>query len=305
MSEKQEIYKINISLLGKIEYEGIITKKDNNIYIKTQIDKDEYEKIIKEMLLEKGNIKVTKSPNHQYDFCIKREKFNSLKEFFIKLQEDGFDVKYEQMENNYKYQPKNKEELVEAIKKEIFEIQGTKDNPNWNADLNCIDTSLIKDMSNLFSLDTYGLEKFNGDISQWNTKNVKNMAFMFYLNKNFNCKYGNISNWNVKNIKDMEWMFEASPLDLGKPVMPDNFKEYVKEAITLKRENQKTEIIKKVINIIDKLDNIKEKSKEIKEEYNNLLQTIEQLENKLNSSNNVNNKQINQQNNYKQPKPKK
>ena len=39
----------------------------------------------------------------------------------------------------YKYRPKNKEELVEAIKKEIYEVQGTEYNPNWQADLNCID----------------------------------------------------------------------------------------------------------------------------------------------------------------------
>ena len=43
----------------------------------------------------------------------------------------------------YKYHPKTKEELVEAMKKEIFEVQGTKDNPNWEADLDCIDVSQI------------------------------------------------------------------------------------------------------------------------------------------------------------------
>ena len=84
-----------------------------------------------------------------------------------------------------KYKPKTKEELIEAIKKEIFEVQGTKDNPNWNADLNCIDTSNITDMSYLFSKNSfyaeeYGLEKFNGNISKWNTNNVKNMYSMFF-----------------------------------------------------------------------------------------------------------------------------
>ena len=74
----------------------------------------------------------------------------------------------------YKYRPKTKEELVEAIKKEIYEIQRTKNKPNWQADLNCIDTSLITDMSDLFSKE-YGLNKFNGDISKWNVSNVENM----------------------------------------------------------------------------------------------------------------------------------
>ena len=78
----------------------------------------------------------------------------------------------------YKYRPKNKEELVEAIKKEINEVQGSENNPNWQADLNCIDTSLITDMSYLFS-NEYGLEKFSGNISSWDVSNVKNMTAMF------------------------------------------------------------------------------------------------------------------------------
>jgi len=38
----------------------------------------------------------------------------------------------------YKYKPKTKKELIKAIKKEIFEVQGTKDSPNWQADLNVL-----------------------------------------------------------------------------------------------------------------------------------------------------------------------
>ena len=104
-----------------------------------------------------------------------------------------------------KYYPKTKGQLVQAIKKEIYEIQGTRNNPNWNADLNCIDTSLITDMSELF-LKEYGLEKFNGDISKWNVSNVTNMSWMFYKSE-FN---GNISNWNVSNVKNMYSMFANS-----------------------------------------------------------------------------------------------
>ena len=78
----------------------------------------------------------------------------------------------------YKYKPKTKEELVKAITKEI-EVQGTSDNPNWEADLNYINTGLITDMSKLFS-EKYGLEKFNGDISDWNVSNVKDMSYMFW-----------------------------------------------------------------------------------------------------------------------------
>jgi len=105
----------------------------------------------------------------------------------------------------YKYHPKTKEELIKVIKKEIYEVQGTKKNPNWKADLNCIDTSLITDMSYLFA-EEYNLEKFDGDISKWDVSNVENMESMFY-NSKFN---GDISNWYVFNVKNMNFMFYKS-----------------------------------------------------------------------------------------------
>ena len=105
----------------------------------------------------------------------------------------------------YKYRPKTKEELIKAIKKKIYEVQGTKDNPNWQADLNCIDTSLIIDMSYLFA-EEYGLNKFNGDISNWNVSNIENIEWMFAYSQ-FN---GDISNWNVSNVENMSYMFYYS-----------------------------------------------------------------------------------------------
>ena len=105
----------------------------------------------------------------------------------------------------YKYKPKTKEELLKAIKKEIYEIQGTPDNPNWEADLNCIDTSEITDMSYLFSAELE-LEKFNGNISNWDVSNVNNMTATF-LSSKFN---QDISNWNVSNAESMVWMFAES-----------------------------------------------------------------------------------------------
>ena len=64
-------------------------------------------------------------------------------------------------------QPKNKDELKKIIEDTIKE-QGNK------CDLNFIDTSLIKDMSALFSE-----SNFNGDISKWDVSNVKKMRGMF------------------------------------------------------------------------------------------------------------------------------
>ena len=55
--------------------------------------------------------------------------------------------------NNYKYFPKNKDELKKIIEQEI-EINGN------NCNLNIIDTSRITDMSYLF-----WYSKFNGDIN--------------------------------------------------------------------------------------------------------------------------------------------
>ena len=113
---------------------------------------------------------------------------------------------------SYKYRHKTKEELVEAIKKEIYEIQGSENNPNWQADLNCIDTSLITDMSYLFS-EKYFLNKFNGNISKWDVSNVEKMESMF-----FNSKFNqDISNWNISNVKHMIFMFVNSEFngDIG------------------------------------------------------------------------------------------
>ena len=131
--------------------------------------------------------------------------------------------------NDNIYKPKNKKELIEIIDK--FLTGGVYD-------LNSIDTSKIKDMSELFNMDSYTthpLEKhkyilnkidiskwnvsnvidmnnmfsgsnFNGDISKWNVSKVKYMCNMF-AHSEFN---NDISKWNVSNVKDMSWMFNNS-----------------------------------------------------------------------------------------------
>lgn len=102
-------------------------------------------------------------------------------------------------------QPQTKEELVDIIK-------DTCKKKGWNCDLNFIDTSKITDMSYLFSdiptcFDGHDLEKFNGDISQWNTSNVTNMCSMFEGASSFNCP---LNNWDVSNVTNMSFMFEEA-----------------------------------------------------------------------------------------------
>ena len=123
---------------------------------------------------------------------------------------------------------KDREHLVKLINTEINKY-GTL------CSLNYIDVSNITDMSSLFSKcqlpDVTGCNsEFNGDISQWNTSNVKDMSNMFagsmfnqdisrwnvssvekmngmFANSSFN---NNISQWNTSNVEDMQSMFSYS-----------------------------------------------------------------------------------------------
>lgn len=111
------------------------------------------------------------------------------------------------------YKPKNKKELAHLV--------------NQLDDLSLIDTSLINDMSYLFSKskrkDFTGIEtwntskvkymmfmfqdsKFNHDISAWDTSKVKDMTGMF-INTPFN---KDISSWNVSKTKEMQFLFAGS-----------------------------------------------------------------------------------------------
>ena len=96
--------------------------------------------------------------------------------------------------HHYNYHPKTYNELKELVDKLI------KERGN-DADLNDIDTSEITDMSYMF---TYS--SFDGDISQWDVSNVKNMQEMFY-NSKFTGENGDISNWDVSNVNNMKYMF--------------------------------------------------------------------------------------------------
>ena len=92
----------------------------------------------------------------------------------------------------YKYKPQDKEELKKLA----------EDN---NIYLGDIDTSLITDMSHLFSK---AHRKDYSGIEYWNTENVINMESMFHIfhNNTFNqC----INNWNVSKVENMKRMFSG------------------------------------------------------------------------------------------------
>src|SRR5574344_876257 len=96
-----------------------------------------------------------------------------------------------------KVQPETKIELMRII---IDTIRKEGD----ECDLNFIDVSRIKDMSEVFYAN--GFNYFNGDISKWDTSKVTDMSDMFmysYFNQD-------ISKWNTSNVKDMSKMFDGS-----------------------------------------------------------------------------------------------
>ena len=97
--------------------------------------------------------------------------------------------------------PVNKEELIDIINQRIEEY-GPK------CDLNDIDVSRVKDMSNLFEN-----SEFDGDISRWDVSRVVDMRYMFW-NSKFD---GDISKWDTSNVRDISYMFYNSPLSGKEP----------------------------------------------------------------------------------------
>ena len=101
-------------------------------------------------------------------------------------------------EDHYEYSPKTKDDLIKVIN-----ILSDKGETNFN----CIDTSKITDMSNLFGDKSIKVNiRINNkiDVSEWDVSNVKTMEQMFFGCVNFNC---NLSNWDVSSVENMSNMF--------------------------------------------------------------------------------------------------
>jgi len=90
-------YELTIKLLNEIEYKGIIAYKNNKFYIRTLIDSDEYELMMKELLFEKGYISL--SPIDEINFDVNITKFDDINQFFEFLKEKGFDIEYKPIDN--------------------------------------------------------------------------------------------------------------------------------------------------------------------------------------------------------------
>ena len=97
-------------------------------------------------------------------------------------------------------QPKSNEALQELVISWDTEYKTEQYSPTDKEHISNWDTSLITDMSNLFT-DMY---TFNDDISQWDTSRVTNMAHMFDGASAFNQPIGR---WNMSKVTDMSGMF--------------------------------------------------------------------------------------------------
>ena len=72
--------------------------------------------------------------------------------------------------------------------------------------MNGIDTSKTTDMSRLFYYNSVlSLSEFNGNISEWDVSNVRNMTEMFRNASKFNC---DISQWDTSKVTNMISMFD-------------------------------------------------------------------------------------------------
>ena len=128
------------------------------------------------------------------------KKLMHINEYLIKKKVDKVRGKI------YEYAPKTKHELINVIRELVFEKGETN--------LNCIDTSNITDMSDLFAkIDK--ASKVNFDVSEWNVSNVENMNLMFSGCINFDCY---LSNWNVSKVNNMQSMFGGCEKFEGKGI---------------------------------------------------------------------------------------
>jgi surface protein len=72
----------------------------------------------------------------------------------------------------------------------------------FNADISSWNTANVTTLYKCF----YNCQRFNADISSWNTANVTDMSYCFYNCRNFN---SDISSWNTANVKTLNSCFDS------------------------------------------------------------------------------------------------
>ena len=109
----------------------------------------------------------------------------------------------------------NRQDLLEAIEREDYRVQGPDENGNnifytFGNDANNIYTGNITNFSKLFQNKT----NFNEDIGYWNVDNATNMSYMFNNASSFN---QNINAWKVESVTNMRGMFSGAS-DFNQPL---------------------------------------------------------------------------------------
>ncbi|MEZ4694412.1 MAG: hypothetical protein R2837_10610 [Aliarcobacter sp.] len=89
-------YEVIIRMLGEVEFKGLFSLHNNKIYIRSLIDKEEYEEMFKQ-LINNGYVSTEKNEN---DYNVNVIEFqNSLENIFDKVQEKGIELSFEQIDN--------------------------------------------------------------------------------------------------------------------------------------------------------------------------------------------------------------
>jgi surface protein len=132
----------------------------------------------------------TQAPARGYCFSNSTELYNSVREYIRDV--DSATTKYGTMSDWCVGSVKNFSGL--------FYGSFTDDFEKFNEDISQWDTSQGTDMSYMF----FYAENFNKDLSQWDTSQVKDMSSMFEGAKLFN---QDISKWNTSQVKSMSNMF--------------------------------------------------------------------------------------------------
>jgi len=118
----------------------------------------------------------------------------TLKDILLEKLKISSKSKVEQQE--FKYHPKDRVELIKIIEDRIKE-------ENDDIDFNDIDTSNLTDMEGAFA---YKSKLSKIDISAWDVSGVKCMMEMFAGCKNLE-SIGDISDWKIESLTDITGMF--------------------------------------------------------------------------------------------------